>query len=504
MDRGGQGGALGEAATGLVFEEPVWLAYPDKARDVPLGREDVPEGDLAPFVRRTRLRMPQLSEPELVRHFVRLSQWNYAIESGFYPLGSCTMKHNPRLHETIAGLPGFAELHPEQDDDDVQGLLRLLKTLEELLAEITGMDAVSLQPAAGAHGELVGLLLIRAALDARGERGRTVVLVPDSAHGTNPASAALAGMEVVEIPSGPDGRIAMEAFLAQVEAVRERLAALMLTNPNTAGVFEAQIREICAAVHEAGGFVYGDGANLNALVGVAKPGALGIDCLHINVHKTFSTPHGGGGPGAGPLAVNEALAPFLPTPRIEKIGDRYRIVREDPSSIGPMLGSLGHVGVLLRALAYILAHGREHLHRIAEDAVLAANYIAARLKDHYEIPFPLPCKHEVLLTDARQRRQGITALDIAKRLIDYGFHPMTIYFPLIVRGAMLIEPTETESKETLDRFCDAMIAIAEEVEAGRTEAFKAAPHFAFRTRLDETRAARKPVLVWPEEERWAD
>ncbi|HKJ83944.1 MAG TPA: aminomethyl-transferring glycine dehydrogenase subunit GcvPB [Mariprofundaceae bacterium] len=484
---------------GLQHEEPLVFerAHEESVSiHLPGVEGDLPD-DLTSFARREAAGIPGLSEPETVRHFVRLSQWNHGIETGFYPLGSCTMKYNPRVNETLARLPGLAQLHPDQPEHTVQGILALLYELQEWLGEIAGLPHVTLQPAAGAQGELTGLMLIRAALAAKGEGYRTKVLVPDSAHGTNPASASLCGMETVELKSGDDGRMDIDVLKAHLD---DDVAALMLTNPNTAGMFESDIVEICRLVHEAGGFVYGDGANLNALVGIAKAGDMGIDCLHINVHKTFSTPHGGGGPGGGPVVVNETLAPYLPVPRIEKGDDGYRLLHDDDQSIGPVLGSIGQSGVLLRAAAYIAAFGREHLHKIAEDAVLNANYVLARLKDAYHVPFPGLCKHECLLTDEIQNRHGIKTLDIAKRLIDLGFHPMTVYFPLIVHGAMLIEPTETESKETLDAFCEAMLEIAAASEAGDTEDMHAAPLLPIRSRLDETGAARKPILVWTEEE----
>ena len=484
--------------TGLTHEEALVFerARTDAAAIALPGVEGPIGQDLQPFRRRQRAGIPGLSEPEAVRHFVRLSQWNHSIETGFYPLGSCTMKYNPRVNEQLARLPGLAQLHPDQPEDTVQGVLALLYELQQWLGEISGLPHVTLQPAAGAHGELTGMMMIRAFHEARGDTKRCVVLVPDSAHGTNPATASLCGMRTVELKSATDGRMDIEVLKAHLN---DEVAALMLTNPNTTGMFESDIAEICGLVHEAGGMVYGDGANLNALVGVARPGDMGIDCLHINVHKTFSTPHGGGGPGAGPVAVNEALAPFLPVPRIERQGDGYHLTHHAPDSIGPMLGSLGHVGVLLRAAAYIAAFGRDHLHKIAEDAVLNANYMLARLKDAYHVPFPGLCKHECLLTDEVQNRHGIKTLDIAKRLIDLGFHPMTVYFPLIVHGAMLIEPTETESKSTLDHFCDAMLEIAAQVEAGEVEPLHQAPTRAFRSRLDETMAARRPVLTWPKQ-----
>lgn len=484
------------ATSGLQHEEPLLFEHAhEEATSIALpGIDAEPGSGLAAFARRTPALIPGLSEPEAVRHFVRLSQWNHGIETGFYPLGSCTMKYNPRVNEQVVRLPGLAGLHPEQPDDSVQGALGLLYELQQWLGEISGLPHVTLQPAAGAHGELAGMMVIRAYHDARGDTARRKVLVPDSAHGTNPASAVLAGLQTVEIKSGADGRIDLEVLKAHLN---DDIAALMLTNPNTTGMFESDIAEICALVHAAGGMVYGDGANLNALVGLARPGDMGIDCLHINVHKTFSTPHGGGGPGAGPVAVNDALAPFLPVPRIEKQGEAYRVVRKAEQSIGAVFGSIGQVGVLLRAASYIAAFGHNHLHRIAEDAVLNANYVLHRLQDAYHVPFPGLCKHECLLTDELQEKHGVKTLDIAKRLIDLGMHPMTVYFPLIVHGAMLIEPTETESRETLDTFCDAMLEIAAACEAGDTEALHAAPLVPFRRRLDETQAARKPVLVWP-------
>ena len=482
---------------GLQHEEPLLFEHAHEAPEsISLPGVEGPISDtLKSFARKTPANIPGLSEPETVRHFVRMSQWNHGIETGFYPLGSCTMKYNPRVNEQVVRLPGLAHIHPDQPEDTTQGALELLYETQQWLGDISGLPHVTLQPAAGAHGELVGLMMIRACLDARGESNRRKVLVPDSAHGTNPASAALCGMQTVELKSGTDGRIDLDELKAHLDG---DTAALMMTNPNTAGAFESDIKEICQLVHDAGGMVYGDGANLNALVGVARPGDMGIDCLHINVHKTFSTPHGGGGPGGGPVAVNETLAPYLPVPRVEKSGDSYALVHHDENSIGPVLGSAGQIGVLLRANAYISAFGREHLHQIAEDAVLNANYVLHRLKDRYHVPFAGLCKHECLLTDEYQNSHGVKTLDIAKRLIDLGFHPMTVYFPLIVHGAMLIEPTETESRETLDAFCDAMLEIADACEAGDTDMLHDAPVKPFRRRLDETRAARSPVLVWQE------
>jgi glycine dehydrogenase subunit 2 len=485
------------ATSGIQHEEPLLFEHAHEAPEsihLPGVEGDISDG-LSAFMRQEPANIQGLSEPETVRHFVRLSQWNHGIETGFYPLGSCTMKYNPRVNEQLARLPGLAHIHPDQPEETTQGVLELLYELQNWLGEISGLPFVTLQPAAGAHGELAGLMMIRACLDGRGETKRCKVLVPDSAHGTNPASAALCGMHTVELKSGADGRIDLDELKAHLD---DETAALMMTNPNTAGAFESDIKEICDLVHEAGGLVYGDGANLNALVGIAKPGDMGIDCLHINVHKTFATPHGGGGPGAGPVAVNKTLAPFLPVPRIEKDGDIYRLVSDHASSIGPILGTIGQTGVLLRANAYISAFGHNHLHKIAEDAVLNANYVLNRLKDAYHVPFAGLCKHECLLTDELQNKHGVKTLDIAKRLIDLGFHPMTVYFPLIVHGAMLIEPTETESRETLDAFCDAMLEIAALCEAGDTDVLHEAPVKPFRRRLDETQAARKPILVWRE------
>ncbi|MCF6208145.1 MAG: aminomethyl-transferring glycine dehydrogenase subunit GcvPB [Ghiorsea sp.] len=483
------------ATSGIQQEEALLFEHAHEAPEsinLPGVHGEMPSA-LNAFKRKTAANIPGLSEPETVRHFVRLSQWNHGIETGFYPLGSCTMKYNPRVNEQIARLPGLAHVHPDQPEDSVQGMLELLYELQLWLTEIAGFTDVTLQPAAGAHGELVGLMMIRKCLDARGEQHRKKVLVPDSAHGTNPASAALCGMFTVELKSGADGRIDLEELKKHLDG---DVAALMMTNPNTAGTFETDIKEICQLVHDAGGLVYGDGANLNALVGVARPGDMGLDCLHINVHKTFSTPHGGGGPGAGPVAVNDTLKPFLPVPRIEKHGDVYTVLTEDEQSIGTVLSTLGQSGVYMRANAYISAFGKNHIHQISQDAVLNANYVLSKLKDVYHVPFAGLCKHECLLTDELQNKHGVKTLDIAKRLIDLGFHPMTVYFPLIVHGAMLIEPTETESRETLDSFCDAMLEIAAQCEAGDTQALHDAPVRPIRRRLDETQAARKPVLVW--------
>jgi glycine cleavage system P protein (glycine dehydrogenase) subunit 2 len=440
--------------------------------------------------------LPELNEPEVVRHYVNLSQLNFAIDTGFYPLGSCTMKFNPKLNEWAARLPGFASLHPMAPDEAAQGTLQLLWELERALAEIGGMRAVTLQPAAGAQGELTGILMIRAYHRSRGESERTEVLVPDSSHGTNPATATMAGFRTITVPSARDGGVDVAAFRA---ALGPRTAAVMITNPSTLGLFEKRIGELLEAVHEAGALAYMDGANLNAILGRFKPGAAGFDVMHFNVHKTFSTPHGGGGPGAGPVGVGEALLPFLPSPRVLREADgTFRLERsgERPMSIGRLRSFVGNTGVLVRAYAYISAHGGSGLRQVSDDAVLAANYLKHLVAAAYEIPYDRPCKHEfVASASALKKRTGVRTLDIAKRLIDYGFHPPTIYFPLIVDEAMLIEPTETESIETLDAFAAALVAIAGEAESN-PDLVTSAPLSAPVRRLDEATAARQLNLRW--------
>jgi glycine dehydrogenase subunit 2 len=440
--------------------------------------------------------LPELSEPEVVRHYVNLSQLNYAVDTGFYPLGSCTMKFNPKLNEWAARLPGFAALHPMAPDAVAQGTLQLLYELEGLLAEISGMDAVTLQPAAGAHGELTGILMIRAYHRSRGDTERTEVLVPDSSHGTNPATATMAGFRTVTIPSAPDGGVDVDAFRG---ALGPRTAAIMITNPSTLGLFERRIGELLEATHEAGALAYMDGANLNAILGRFKPGEAGFDVMHINTHKTFSTPHGGGGPGAGPVGVRSHLVPFLPAPRVVRDDDgtfRQERPGERPSSIGRMRSFVGSSGVLVRAFAYIRAHGDAGLREVSDDAVLAANYLKHRVGEAYSIPFDRPCKHEFVASAAPlKHRTGVRTLDVAKRLIDKGFHPPTIYFPLTVEEGMLIEPTETESIETLDAFADALLEIAREAEEDPS-LVTSAPHVAPVRRLDEATAARQPNLRW--------
>jgi glycine dehydrogenase subunit 2 len=440
--------------------------------------------------------LPGLSEPQVVRHFTRLSQKNYAIDAGLYPLGSCTMKHNPRLNEKLARLPGLAEIHPLQPVSTVPGALELIDTLAHWLKTLTGMPAVALSPAAGAHGELCGMMSIRAALEARGDR-RSRVLVPESAHGTNPATAAACGYFVDSIPADAGGRVDRAALEAKLGA---DVAALMLTNPNTCGLFENEILEIAAAVHAAGAFFYCDGANFNAIVGRVRPADLGIDCMHLNLHKTFSTPHGGGGPGSGPVVLAATLAPYAPLPWVVHGPNGLDLVEHKgdgaEDSIGRLKGFHGQMGMFVRALAYMMSHGADGLRRVAEDAVLNANYLRARLGDELSLSFAGPCMHEVLFDDRFLKDTGVTTLDFAKALIDEGYHPMTMYFPLIVHGAMLIEPTETESKASLDKFAETVKALAAAARSGEVSRFRAAPVLTPRRRLDETAAARKPVLRW--------
>ena len=446
--------------------------------------------------RKAALDLPGLSEPETMRHFVRLSQKNYAIDLGLFPLGSCTMKHNPRLNERAARFEGFADLHPLQPTSTIQGALELMDELAHWLCTLTGMPAVALSPKAGAHGEFAGMLAIKAALEARGEGHRKRVLVPSSAHGTNPATAAAAGFTVDEIPARDDGRVHLDDVKAKLGP---DVAAIMITNPNTCGLFEPEIKRIADAIHEAGAYFYCDGANYNAIVGKVRPGDLGVDAMHINLHKTFSTPHGGGGPGAGPTVLSAALAPFAPVPHIVLKGDKRELREhaEGTQAFGRMCAFHGQMGMFTRALTYMMSHGSDGLRQVAEDAVLNANYLLARLKPHFSAPFgDRPCMHEVLLDDDSIKPKGVETIDMAKALLDEGYHPFTTYFPLVVHGAMLIEPTETEPKRELDRFADVMIALAERVNAGDVEFFKQAPKLTPMRRLDDTRAARQPRLRW--------
>jgi glycine dehydrogenase subunit 2 len=464
----------------------------------PLDVPDVDPADVLPpeLIREPDDHFPDLGELEVVQHFHRLSQLNYAVDEGLYPLGSCTMKYNPRINERTARLAGFADLHPLQPEHQVQGALRLMSELEEALTAITGMAGVTLQPAAGAHGELTGILMIQKALETRGET-REEVLVPDSAHGTNPATAVFAGYRAVEIPSASDGTVDMEAL---DRLMTDRVAAVMMTVPNTLGVFEHRILEVAELVHGRGGFIYLDGANLNAFVGRALPGRMGADAMHINLHKTFSTPHGGGGPGAGPVAVSAALLPHLPVPRVVKRDGHFSLLWDDPSSIGAMRSFYGSFLVLVRALTYIRSLGSDGLREMSDVAVLYANLIRHRLLDAYHLKYDSPSMHEVVFDDSIQARRDVHNTDIAKRLLDYGFHPPTMSFPLIVHGALMIEPTESSSPEEVEAFCDAMLAIAREAEED-PELVKSAPHDTPVRRVDEVRAARNLKVRWsPESE----
>jgi glycine dehydrogenase subunit 2 len=476
---------------GLLFERssPGKHAYQLPELDVPA--VDAADALGAENVRREIDGFPEVSEVEAIRHFTRLSTWNYAIDHGMYPLGSCTMKYNPRINELVARIEGLAWAHPYQPEALAQGSMEVMARVEAALMAITGMDAITLQPAAGAHGELTGILLIRALLEKRGNPRRKI-LIPDSAHGTNPATAAIAGYAVENVKSSETGVLDVGAL---ERIVAEDVAALMVTNPNTLGVFEENIIHAAEILHAKGAMLYMDGANMNALVGIARPGDFGVDVLHLNLHKTFSTPHGGGGPGAGPVAVKAALEPFLPLPRLKRAGKKWAWDYKRKHSIGRVRAFYGNFGVLVRALAYILAHGGEGLRNATLDAVLNAVYIRKRLEPYYDLPYPSPNMHEVVFSDERQARAGVRTGDIAKRLIDYGFHPYTVSFPLIVHGALMIEPTETESKLELDQFIEAMIAIAQEVESD-PQMVKNAPYGTRTSRVDEVGAARKPVMRW--------
>jgi glycine dehydrogenase subunit 2 len=457
---------------------------------------DVPEVDPAKALGAAHVRAeiedaPEVSEVEVIRHFTRLSTWNYAIDLGMYPLGSCTMKYNPRVNELVARIEGMAWPHPYQPDSVSQGAMEVIARLEQALLAITGLDAVTLQPAAGAHGEFTGILLVRALLESRGNP-RKRILVPDSAHGTNPATAMMAGYSVMNIKSNAKGLLDVEQ-LAKI--VDDNVAALMVTNPSTLGVFEENIVQCAEILHAKGAMLYMDGANMNALVGLARPGDFGVDVMHINLHKTFSTPHGGGGPGGGPVAVKSHLAPFLPIPRLARVGDQWSWNYDLPQSIGRVRAFYGNFGVLVRALAYIMAHGGNGLRNATLDALLNANYLRYKLAPYFDLPYDSPNMHEVVFSDERQAKKGVRTGDIAKRLIDYGFHPYTVSFPTIVHGALMMEPTETESKRELDLFIDAMISISKEAE-DEPEKLKSAPHLTRTTRVDETGAARRPILRW--------
>ncbi len=489
-----------DAASGLQFEElPIFERSSAGRSGVSLGNAGVPEVDpaaeLGPLARKTPAGLPEVSEPDVVRHFVRLSQHNFSVDTQFYPLGSCTMKHNPKVNEWAARLPGFSLLHPATPADFTQGALALMWHLEQALAEICGMDAVSLQPAAGAQGEITGLMMIRACHQAQGRSPRTV-LVPDTAHGTNPASCAINGLFVRPFPSGEDGIIDPAKLAIAVDEVRDDLAAIMITNPNTLGLFESELPKITRMIHERGGMLYGDGANLNALMGRARPGDLGFDIVQLNLHKTFSTPHGGGGPGSGPVAFKAPLEPFQPRPVILRKDASFLVDTHRPQSIGRVRSFFGNFGVMVRAYTYIRELGGEGLKQATDMAVLNANYLAALLRDTFPLAQEKTCMHEAVFSDRiLESETGIKTLDVAKRLIDHGFHPPTVYFPLVVKGAMMVEPTETESKETIEAFVAAMRSIDREAREN-PETVRGAPHLTRLDRLDEARAARKPRLRW--------
>ncbi len=486
---------------GLVMDEPlIFEKFASGRGGIAPVAPDVPTTEPRTLIPERFLRgdadafdgLPDVPEVEVVRHFTRLSTWNFGVDTGFYPLGSCTMKYNPKVNEDVARLDGFTTLHPYSPVELSQGALKLMSELEDYLGEISGMDAVTLQPSAGAHGELCGLLMIAEYFRSKG-KPRSKVIIPDTAHGTNPASSHLAGFKVVSVKSGARGHITLEAIKGLMDT---DTAALMLTNPNTLGLFEDEIVEIAKLVHAKGGFVFCDGANLNALMGIVRLGELGVDVVQFNLHKTFSTPHGGGGPGSGPVGVKKKLAPFLPSPRIKKLKKSYVLKYDNPRSIGRMKTFYGNFSIMVRAYAYIRRMGPDGLRRASETAVLNANYIKERLKGDFHLPYDDgPCMHECVFSDKFQRQAGVTTMDIAKRLMDYGFHPPTIYFPLVVPGAIMVEPTETETLETLDSFIAAMSAIAAEA-ASTPELLKNAPSNTRVGRVDETRAAREPILRW--------
>jgi glycine dehydrogenase subunit 2 len=474
----------------LIFE----MSVPGRSADL-LPKCDVPETDIEclvseEFLRQDEIDLPEVGELDVIRHFTHLSQKNYGVDSGFYPLGSCTMKYNPKINEEVSKYHGFTKVHPYQPEETVQGCLEILYKSDVLLSEITGMERFSLQPAAGAHGELAGLMIIKAFHKNNGDDKRTKIIVPDSAHGTNPASAATVGFDVVEVKSDEKGGVDIDALK---ELMNDEIAGLMLTNPNTLGLFDENIDKIADIVHEAGGLLYYDGANANAIMGISKPGDMGFDVVHLNLHKTFSTPHGGGGPGSGPVGVKKHLVPFLPKPVIEQKGDEYYFDYDRPLSIGKIKSFYGNFSVIVKAYAYICSLGAEGLRKVSENAVLNANYIKEKLREYYHLPYDRTCMHEVVFSGQYQKKHGVSTLDIAKRLLDYGYHPPTVYFPLIVSEAFMIEPTETESKETIDEFIATMIKIAKEAQDD-PDTLKQAPYDTPVLRLDEARAARRPVL----------
>lgn len=490
---------INDRSRGLNYDEN--LLFEKERSDTPGVDLPQPKGTKSRtgFPAREKIGIHQVSEPQAMRHFVRLSTKNYSIDSGFFPLGSCTMKHNPRLNEKVARLPGFSHIHPLQPESTVQGALGLMYELQNWLAELTNLPGVCMTPAAGAHGELAGVMTIARAHELQGNKDKKVMLVPDSAHGTNPATAAMCGFDIRVIPTKETGRVTVEAFKEALGDGKD-VAGMMVTNPNTCGLFETDIKEIVDLLHKAGGYFYCDGANFNALVGKIRPGDFGVDVMHINLHKTFSTPHGGGGPGSGPICVAESLRPYIPTPIVVKDGDNYRLERdgEREESCGRLKGYQGQFGMFVRALSYMMSHGADGLKQVSEDAVTNANYIMAQLKDDYHVPFEGPCMHECLFTEKYQKEHGVTTLDIAKGLIEYGMHPMTVYFPLVVNGAMLVEPTETESKDALDRFIRVMKKMAADARDGDTDKFHDYPLSSPARRLDEVKAAREPKLRWSE------
>ena len=483
----------GVGTSGLILDEPLlWEKGKKGRKGMSIPHSDVPQAPLDEELTGTPVDFPDLSEVDVVRHYTRLSQWNFGVDSGMYPLGSCTMKYNPKINEKQAATPQLAAAHPMLDDQYSQGVLQIMYELQNYLADITGLDAVSLQPAAGAHGELTGMLIFNAYHQSHDSK-RTKILIPDTAHGTNPASAALCGYRAIALKSNENGMLDASDVR---ELMDEETAGIMLTNPNTLGLFEGQVRQIADIVHAKGGLVYGDGANMNAVLGVADMKKCGVDVLHLNLHKTFSTPHGGGGPGAGPVCVTKELEPFLPVPRAWKDGDVYRLEQDRKDSIGRVHSFHGNFGVLVRAYSYILSMGAEGLRKASQLAVLNANYIREQLKDTFHLPYPQPCMHECVFSDQLQKDYKVTTLDMAKRLIDYGFHPPTIYFPLIVHGAIMIEPTETECKEDIDQFIATMKEIAREAKE-EPDKLRNAPQISKVRRLDETHAARCPCLIGP-------
>jgi glycine dehydrogenase subunit 2 len=461
---------------------------------------DIPQQDISAmlpddYTRKVDTDLPEVCEGDVVRHYTQLSRRNYGVDNGFYPLGSCTMKYNPKINEDLAGLDGFTGVHPLQKAETAQGSLHILYEMDEMLSEITGMAQFTLQPAAGAHGELTGLMIISAYHHSRVDQHRNKIIIPDSAHGTNPASAVLAGFEVVEVKSDARGGVDLEALR---RAAGNDTAGLMLTNPNTLGLFDENIKEVADIIHKAGGLLYYDGANANAILGICRPGDMGFDVVHLNLHKTFSSPHGGGGPGSGPVGVKKELVPFLPVPVVEKTSEGYRLNYERPQTIGRVKSFYGNFGVIARAYAYIRTMGPEGLRQVSETAVLNANYLMNRLKDKFELPYQRTCMHEFVLSGQKQADKGVRTLDMAKRLLEFGYHPPTVYFPLIVREAIMIEPVETESKEILDQFANTLISIAEEVDSN-PDMVGGAPHNTVVSRLDEVKAARAPVLKWVKE-----